>query len=195
MKPKALRVKKKEQKGVSDQDKMLFRESVYDVTPIEEPNRIDNKPKIRHPLAKQRMADEAEVMEEMISTPLDPEIVMESGEESFYRRNGVSQQTVRKLRRGFWKIEGHLDLHGYTRVEAKHALTKFLTVALANRWRCVRVVHGKGLGSKNREPVLKKKLVVWLQRLDVVLAFCQAPASDGGSGATLVLLKSNKKNP
>jgi DNA-nicking Smr family endonuclease len=54
----------------------------------------------------------------------------------------------------------------------------------------VRIVHGKGLGSKNREPVLKAKLRAWLTPRDEVLAYCQAPAAEGGSGALLVLLKS-----
>jgi DNA-nicking Smr family endonuclease len=53
-------------------------------------------------------------------------------------------------------------------------------------------VHGKGLGSKNRKPVLKNKLRLWLPRRDEVLAFCQAPDDDGGSGAVLVLLKARR---
>jgi DNA-nicking Smr family endonuclease len=86
-------------------------------------------------------------------------------------------------------VQGHLDLHGMNRIEAQEALATFLRDALRRAHRCVRVVHGKGLGSKNREPVLKGKVKVWLARRDEVVAFCQAPAPQGGGGALLVLLK------
>ena len=53
----------------------------------------------------------------------------------------------------------------------------------------MRVIHGKGIGSKNREPVLKTKVKHWLTRREEVLAYCQARPADGGSGALVVLLK------
>jgi DNA-nicking Smr family endonuclease len=96
---------------------------------------------------------------------------------------------LRKLRRGHWIVQAELDLHGLTRTEAHEAVAGFLREALRRARRCVRIVHGKGLGSKNREPVLKGKVRVWLAQRDDVLAFCQAPAAQGGSGAMLVLLK------
>ena len=96
---------------------------------------------------------------------------------------------LRKLRGGHWVAEDNLDLHGMNRVEAAAAVAAFLRRCLARRLRCVRIVHGKGLGSRNREPVLKAKLRKWLALRDEVLAFCQAPAADGGGGAVLVLLK------
>jgi len=55
--------------------------------------------------------------------------------------------------------------------------------------RCIRVVHGKGLGSKGRQPVLKGKTKVWLAQREDVIAFCQARATEGGGGALIVLLK------
>ena len=108
---------------------------------------------------------------------------MESGEELLFLRPGVSRQTLRRMRRGRWVVEANLDLHGLTRSEAAAAVAEFLHRCTAQRMRCVRIVHGKGLG------VLKAKLRRWLPMKDEVLAFTQAPAAQGGSGALLVLLR------
>ena len=56
-------------------------------------------------------------------------------------------------------------------------------------WRCLRVVHGKGLGSPGREPVLKAKVQRWLVQKQQVLAFVQAKPAEGGAGALVVLLR------
>ena len=82
-------------------------------------------------------------------------------------------------------------MHGLTKVEARIMMAEFLNAAVKAGHRCVRIIHGKGLGSKNREPVLKHKVRVWLAQRDEVLAFCQARPADGGSGAAVVLLKGN----
>ena len=76
---------------------------------------------------------------------------------------------------------------------ARVLLVEFLNQALNRGYRCVRVVHGKGHRSQNREPVLKKKMARWLQQRDEVLAYCEAPPWDGGSGATVILLKAAAK--
>jgi DNA-nicking Smr family endonuclease len=87
-------------------------------------------------------------------------------------------------------VEAHLDLHGMKRAQAATAVRAFLRDCRTRRLGCVRIVHGKGLGSPNREPVLKGKVYQWLKMCDEVLAFSQAPARDGGAGAVLVLLRS-----
>jgi DNA-nicking Smr family endonuclease len=122
-------------------------------------------------------------------TPVAPEPAIESGEEIAFLRPGLSSQTLRRLRRGHWAVEDHLDLHGLNRSRAAAALREFLHDCRARRLGCVRIVHGKGLGSRNREPVLKGKVYHWLRMRDEVLAFSPAPAAHGGSGAVLVLLK------
>ena len=107
-----------------------------------------------------------------------------------FLRPGHSPDLLRKLRRGEWRVEDELDLHGLNRIQAAHAVGDFLDQALGMR--CVRIVHGKGRGSKNREPVLKGKLRQWLPRREEVLGFCQAPAAHGGGGAVLVLLRAKR---
>ena len=86
-------------------------------------------------------------------------------------------------------MQEQLDLHGLRTDEAREAVGLFLRHAVRKGLRCVRIIHGKGLGSVNKEPVLKSKVRNWLVQKDEVMAFCQARAADGGSGALVVLLK------
>jgi DNA-nicking Smr family endonuclease len=102
-------------------------------------------------------------------------------------------QTLRRLRRGHWVIQDELDLHGHTTAEARTAVAAFLQACLRDAVRCIRIIHGKGLRSKNREPILKTKVANWLRQREEVLAFCQARPTDGGSGAVIVLLKSGPR--
>src|SRR5688572_17853183 len=135
------------------------------------------------PLPRETWRDERAVLQESLGRSSTDD-AMESGEELLFLRPGVSRQTLRRMRRGRWVVEANLDLHGLTRSEAAAAVAEFLHRCTAQRMRCVRIVHGKGLG------VLKAKLRRWLPMKDEVLAFTQAPARDGGAGALLVLLKS-----
>ena len=135
------------------------------------------------PLPRETWRDQAAALEESLG-PFSPDEAMETGEELLFVRPGVSRQTLRKMRRGQWVVEAHLDLHGLTRAEAAASVAEFLRRCSAQRMRCVRIVHGKGLG------VLKAKLRRWLPMKEEVLAFTQAPAAQGGSGALLVLLRS-----
>jgi DNA-nicking Smr family endonuclease len=138
----------------------------------------------------QSLLDERAALEESRHGGLDDDdAALEAGDALAYVREGISRQVLRRLRRGHWVVQDHLDLHGMNRTEAHDAVAAFLHAAVRRAHRCVRVVHGKGLSSKNREPVLKGKVKVWLARREEVLAFCQAPAAQGGSGAVLVLLR------
>jgi DNA-nicking Smr family endonuclease len=114
---------------------------------------------------------------------------MEAGDKWSFLRPGISRQTLRRLRRGYWGIQAQLDLHGFTRDEARLELVAFLDAGNQRGFRCVRVIHGKGLSSKHGEPVLKARIGTWLSQREDVLAFCQARPEDGGSGAVLVLLR------
>ena len=99
---------------------------------------------------------------------------------------------LRKLRMGEISVQGHVDLHGLTREEAKRALERFLLESRHAGKRCVLVVHGRGLHSKDQIPVLKAGVQLWLTRGRIarwVLAFSTARPHDGGSGAVYVLLR------
>ena len=133
-----------------------------------------------------------EVLDESLSDTDPWEAGFEAGDELNFLREGLASDTLRKLRRGHWVVQGALDLHGHTAVEARAALAGFLHACVNDGLRCVRIVHGKGLRSKNREPVLKTKVANWLRQRDEVLAYCQARQCDGGSGAVIVLLKTRR---
>lgn len=170
-------------------DAELLREALKDVAPLSDNGRA-SLPKIRPaPIPSQLIADERQALSDSLSDHVPIELALESGEELNFLRDGHSQQILRKLRRGYWVIQDELDLHGLRSEEARRLLADFLNLSLRHGHRCVRVVHGKGLGSRNREPVLKKKMYGWLRQRDEVLAFCQARAADGGGGAVMVLLK------
>ena len=132
------------------------------------------------------------VLEESLSDEFDVESLLETDESLSWRRPELGLDVVRKLRRGVWALQGELDLHGLRVDEARSQLSLFLRDAQNRGLRCVRVVHGKGLGSPGRQPVLKDKVRRWLVQSDRVLAFVQARADEGGVGALVVLLKPGK---
>ncbi len=170
-------------------DEEELRRALAGVEPLAKPRR-QPLPRARPaPVARQRQRDERAALAESLHGPLSVDDALESGEELAFLRDGLSRQLLRKLRRGHWVVEDSLDLHGMNRAEAAEAVAAFLRRCTRRGVRCVRIVHGKGLGSRNREPVLKGKLRKWLALRDEVLAFCQAPPSEGGSGAALVLLR------
>ena len=105
-----------------------------------------------------------------------------------FRRPGIGTDVTRKLRMGHWSIQRQLDLHGLRRDEAREALGQFIRLAHRTGLRCVRIVHGKGLGSPGKTPVLKGRVQGWLVQKSEVLAFVQARPAQGGAGALVVLL-------
>jgi DNA-nicking Smr family endonuclease len=167
-----------------------FRRAVADVEPLGPPRRLPRRASPPPPVPRQTRRDELAALAESIQGSLSPEDALETGEELLFLRNGLPRHVLRKLRRGHWVVEDSLDLHGMNRLEAAESVAQFMRRCVLRRSRCVRIVHGKGLGSRNREPVLKGKLRNWLSVRDEVLAFCQAPANQGGGGAVLVLLRS-----
>jgi len=169
---------------------MLFRRTIADAVPLPPSDRADIARALPKPIAHQRQADERQVLVDALSDPWDWEAAVSTGEELHYARPGVPAAALRKLRRGGWVIKGELDLHGHTGDEARIALAAFLNRCMIEDRRCVRIIHGKGHGSKNRLPVLKNKVRHWLVQREDVLAFCQARTVDGGAGAVVVLLKS-----
>ena len=171
----------------NDDDLKLFREAVADVKPLKTQNKISEKPKPK-PYPQQRIADEKKVIEEL-AEKLSDEWLELSGDELNYCRDGVSRQIMRRLRGGRYIIEAELDLHGLRRDQAKQELVLFIRECQLKTLRCVRIIHGKGQRSPNKQPVLKTKTAGWLKQMDEVLAYCTAPNTDGGTGALYVLLK------
>lgn len=143
------------------------------------------KPK---PEPRQTAVDSARVMSDSLSDEFDP-IDAQTGEELLFARPGIQKQILRKLRQGKYATERELDLHGMRVEEARQALAIFLNQCRDNGIRCARIIHGKGLGSHQKQPVLKGKTNHWLQQRNEVLAFCSARPIDGGTGAVYVLLK------
>ena len=169
-----------------EDDRRLFREAVRDVTPLQRPAGALGRPKPA-PAARFSRAERLAVLEESLrDEPMDPALA--GGEELVFRREGVSLALLRRLRRGAYHVQGELDLHGLTLIEGRRVLSEFLAEAQRRRWRCVRVIHGKGLRSGHRGPVLKGMVAARLRRLGAVLAFVSARAVDGGTGAIYVLL-------
>ena len=169
-------------------DTALFKNAVKDARPINvEPLHVYNpKPK---PIPKQFIRDEQQALRDSLSDHFIPAHELETGEELLYLREGHSPDILSKLRRGHWVIQGAIDLHGLISDEARAYVAMFLNDCKKRGIRCVRIVHGKGLGSHNREPVLKHKLRSWLMQRDEVIAYAEARKQDGGSGAVIVLLK------
>lgn len=178
---------RREQESRRDAD--LFRRTVGDISPLSQPGKAVPTPPRPLPIPRQRMADEQAALEESLSDEFNVDTLLDTDHELSYARVGIGPDTLRKLRRGHWVIQSQLDLHGMRRDEAREALAEFLRNAVKRGIRCVRIIHGKGLGSANKEPVLKNKVRSWLVQKEEVIAFCQARAAEGGSGALVVLLK------
>lgn len=170
-----------------DDDRQLFRKEVKGARTLKQ-DRVHLPSPRRKPVPQQRKRDEQEVMGSLLSDDYDPAEI-ETGDELIYLRPGIQQRTWRKFRRGQFAIEAELDLHGRVVVEARELVNQFLNEAQAQGKRCVRIIHGKGLGAAGKLPVLKHKVNSWLRQKDAVLAFCSARPNDGGTGAVYVLLK------
>jgi DNA-nicking Smr family endonuclease len=177
----------KDGKHSNSEDAALFRAAVADTLPLSGKRRHEPEPPRIVPRARQRRRDERAVLAESIrDDPHQREV--ETGDELVFRRPDVRLSTFRKLRRGRYSVRAEIDLHGLTRDKAHRELRGFIVAATREGIRCVRVVHGKGLGSGPGGPVLKHAVNGWLRNWDEVRAFVSAPLNDGGTGAVYVLL-------
>lgn len=167
----------------------LFRRAAGAVAPLKPSARVPLAPAPPPPIAAQRQLDDARVLRESLSDAFDVTTLLDVDDAMSFRRAGVGLDVTRKLRAGHWSIQREIDLHGLRRDEAREALAGFVREAHRQGLRCVRVIHGKGLGSPGRTPVLKAKAQSWLVQKNEVLAFVQARADEGGAGALVVLLR------
>ena len=172
----------------AEAERNLFMRAVGKVAPIANQERVWSPPQRPSTRPLQQDLDDEAVMHESMSDEFDISTLLDVDDQLSFRRPGISTDVTRKLRKGEWSIQGQIDLHGLRSDEARNAMGQFIRDAKRMGWRCVRVVHGKGLGSPGKEPVLKSKVQRWLVQKNEVLAFVQAKPSDGGGGALLVLL-------
>ena len=183
-------------KGTSDKDRELFRTVVKDAVPLTLPPTANVRRTPPQPNPVHRNADEQAALAAsqlaLYPSPMSWDIGADIEDEQSYLRAGVSPDLLRKLRRGQWTINAEIDLHNHNQDEAHEALMEFMRKARAADWRCLRIIHGKGLSSHQKIPVLRNKVRRWLQLKDEVLAYCEPRPNGGGSGAVLVLLKSAK---
>ena len=169
-----------------DDDIELFRAAVQGARPVKA-KRIPIAPPRPKPVPKQFIRDEQQALRDSLSDDYIPAHELESGEELLYLREGHAPDILSKLRRGHWVVQAAIDLHGLIADEARLYVATFLADCKKRGIRCVRIVHGKGLGSRNREPVLKHKLRNWLMQKDEVIAYAQArPQDDDGTAATVL---------
>ncbi len=176
--------------GPSPAERELFRAAVADAVPLVS-EKVHFEPPPVPAIARSRERDEAAVLAESLA-PQPLEVLLEGGDELAYLSAGLPRSVLKDLRRGRWVTQAEVDLHGLNRDEARDMLMEFVATCLLRRQRCLRIVHGKGLGSPGREPVLKELVRRWLANRPEVLAYCQAPAADGGAGAVLVLLRAGR---
>jgi DNA-nicking Smr family endonuclease len=137
---------------------------------------------------QQDLDDQAALVESM-SDEFDVSTLLDVDDQLSFRRPGIGTDVTRKLRKGEWSMQGQLDLHGLRSDAAREALGSFIRESHKQGIRCVRVVHGKGLGSPGKTPVLKDKVHRWLVQKAEVVAFVQAQPAQGGAGALVVLLQ------
>ena len=170
-------------------EKNLFVRAAGDVRPLRHAPRVHHVPEPPLPIPVQQQLDEQRVLMESLSDEFDASTLLDVDDALSFRRPGVGLDVTRKLRKGHWSIQREIDLHGLRRDDAREALAAFIRESHRKGVRCVRVVHGKGLGSPGKTPVLKGRVQGWLVQKQEVLAFVQARGDEGGAGALVVLLK------
>ena len=167
----------------------LFQAAMGKVQLLPPTGLADLKPTPPVPLPLQHELDAAAALQESLSDEVDVTTLLDTDDHLSFRRPGVGLDVAQKLRKGKWSIQRQIDLHGLRSDEARDALGSFIRESHKQGIRCVRVVHGKGLGSPGKAPVLKDKVHRWLVQKAEVVAFVQAQPAQGGAGALVVLLQ------
>lgn len=175
-----------EKRRLAERD--LFSRAIGATQPLRRKAAVPLAPEPPAPIPVQHQLDEQRVLRESLSDEFDVTTLLDADDAMSFRRPGIQTDVTRKLRAGEWSIQRQIDLHGMRSDEAREALGSFIREANRQGVRCVRVVHGKGLGSPGRQPVLKAKVQRWLIQKNETLAFVQAKPSEGGAGALVVLL-------
>ena len=175
-----------ERKRAAEKD--LFTRAIGATEPLRRKAAVALAPEPPAPIPFQHQLDEQRVLRESLSDEFDVTTLLDVDDAMSFRRPGIGTDITARLRKGDWSIQGQVDLHGLRSDEAREALGGFIRNAHKQGLRCVRVVHGKGLGSPGKQPVLKTKTQRWLIQKNEVIAFVQAKPAEGGAGALVVLL-------
>lgn len=173
-------------------DARLFREAMADVRPLRPPDRIEPSAPRPPAVARQQEQDDREVLKKLLTAGHSDDL--ETGDELLYLRPGYQTRLLRRLRRGHYSIADSIDLHHMDVATARRVLADFIESALAQQRGCVRVVHGKGLRSRDL-PRLKLMTGRILRLHPRVIAFAPCRPADGGTGATIVLLSARPARP
>ena len=172
---------------ITDEDRELFRRAAGEVRRVEDdrapPVQTGRTPRIRDRARSERSSGSRELAESEWTSDVGP------GDVLSFARGGVQRRETDRLRRGRFKVEADLDLHGRIVTDAVAALDHFLEDSRRRGRRCVRIIHGKGFGSRSGLPIMKAHVDRWLRARSEVLAFCSATPPDGGTGALYVLLR------
>jgi len=183
-KPSHLPKKAKAAFVLSEEDGRLFRETVGTVRPM-----VNDRVllEFKHPKPRSQ-ANEAGWSD--ISPTEIP--LLATGDIMSFMAPGIQKRVLQRLRSGKFGVDVELDLHGLTVDEAKRRLAGFLSSCLADRYRCLHLIHGKGYRSEGDYPILKNRINLWLRQHPDVLAFCTAKPAEGGTGAIYVLLRDSR---
>ena len=177
---------------MQDNDFSLFHAEVRGVKPIKHDRAEVGKPKAdRKQLAGLRQAATVRSDKALVIDGMSDQFVIDVGaeDELMWRRDGVQETQLRKLKLGQIAFEGSLDLHGMTVEKARETLWDFIAEATKLEVRCVRVTHGKAARLDGKRPMIKSHVNTWLRQHPQVLGFASCNARHGGTGAVYVMLK------
>lgn len=177
---------------MQDDDFSLFHAEVRGVKPIKHDRAEIGKPKAdRKQLAGLRQSATVRSDQPLVVDGMSDQFVIDVGaeDELMWRRDGVQEGQIRKLKLGQIPFEGSIDLHGMSVEKAREILWAFLAEATKLEVRCVRVTHGKAARLDGKRPMIKSHVNTWLRQHPQVLGFTSCQARHGGTGAVYVILK------
>ncbi|MCX5581387.1 Smr/MutS family protein [Kaistia terrae] len=113
----------------------------------------------------------------------------------------IERRTLTRVARGTIEIDGRIDLHGLTQLDAHDRLHGFLRDAQSRGSKLVIVITGKGkVGGDdpygmNERGVLRRRVPQWLAEpglRNIVIGFEEAHRSHGGGGALYVRIRKKR---